>query len=239
MKTQGIGRTLRVEREARRVSLDSISRATMVRRDYLELIDADRLHDLPPGAYAKGFIRAYASYLGLDAGPFVEAYEHQCDQPAPELSAVVRQPVRVPNAAQPRALRIAAGGAVGLLLLLGILGLFRSSEPEEPLPEVSAEVAALLSSPAPNPLGTVVRIEVTGDKTWVEVHEDDEELFAGTLVRGERKRFQADRLRVTVGNPGAVNIRANGHDLGSPPAGESGYTGSFTPRSDTFPANEG
>src|SRR5688572_631425 len=112
-RTMRIGTVLRTARERRQLSLESVARSTMIRRDYLELIDQDELDRLPAGAYAKGFIRAYASHLGLDPAPLVEGYEAQCGSPAPELSSVVRQPLRVPHAAQTRTWRMAA--AVGVL----------------------------------------------------------------------------------------------------------------------------
>lgn len=237
MDTQAIGRALRVERERQRVSLESVARATMVRQDYLELIDDDRLEQLPSGAYAKGFIRSYAAFLGLDPTPFVQAYEERCGRPQPELSAVVRRPVRVPNAAQPRAWRIAAGAAVGLLLVLGLLGAFRSGDAPAQPPEVAADVAQAIDSPAPNPLGAVVRIDVVGERTWVQATVDGQELFQGTLTHGEEKTFKGDRrVYLVFGNAGAVRIFANGQDVGTPD--DPTYRGTFTPSTNELPPSQ-
>ena len=51
---RGIGATLRAERERRHVSLDAVARGTLVRQDFLELIDADRLEELPDRCVREG-----------------------------------------------------------------------------------------------------------------------------------------------------------------------------------------
>lgn len=235
MDRRGIGLKLRTERERRRVSLDTISRATLVRLDYLQLIDADRLDELPAGAYAKGFIRSYASFLGLDPKPYVNAYEHEVDQPAPELSAVVRNPVRVPTAAQPRAWRIAVGAAVGLLVLLGLLGAFRSDDAGGPEPDVSSTIpAGELITPGPNPLGAAVRVVVASDSSWVEVEADGQPVFGETLQEGEERTFRAEReLRIYIARSANVRIDVNGVEQGVPPG--PSYRGVITPASDELP----
>src|SRR5687767_15326467 len=113
-----IGAALRAERERRHISIDAVARGTLVRQDFLELIDADRLEELPAGAYAKGFLRSYVAYLGLDPKPFLEAYEHRCGRPEPELSPLVRRGVRVPPARQKRGWQIALGSTAVLVVLL-------------------------------------------------------------------------------------------------------------------------
>lgn len=237
METQAIGRVLRVERERQRLSLESVARATKVRQDYLELIDTERLDELPAGAYAKGFIRAYAAFLGLDPAPFLQAYEARHGRPEPELSAVVRRPVRVPNAAQPRAWRAAAGIAIGLLLVLGLLGAFGSGEESTPPPEVAADVAESMDSPAPNPLGAVVKVEVVGERSWVQAEADGELIFQGTLTTGEERTFRGeDRVYLVFGNAGAVRLYANGQDVGIPD--DPTYRGAFTPDTTELPPSQ-
>lgn len=238
MDRQGIGLKLRTERERRRVSLDTISRATLVRRDYLELIDENRLHELPAGAYAKGFIRSYACFLGLDPLPYVKAYEHEVEQPAPELSAVVRNPVRVPTAAQPRAWRIGVGAAVALLVILGLLGAFRSGEPEpSPAASTAARAVTELVTPGPNPLGAVVRVAVTSGSSWVEVEADGQAVFAQTLDQGEERTFRAERvLNLYLARARNVTLYVNGVEAGTPDVAE--YRTTITPATEGLPPTD-
>lgn len=198
----------------------------MIRREYLELIDADDLARLPAGAYAKGFIRAYASHLGLDPSPFVRRYEERCGLPSPELSSVVRQPVRVPHAQHPRTWRMAAGAGIAVLLLLGLLGVVRSGESPASATRTTTNLDALaiprtdtaVATPEANPAGAVVRIEVVGQEVWIEGAPDGVVEFAGVLTKGQRRVFRGlDNVRLVVGNSAAVRLRVNGQEVGTPP----------------------
>lgn len=240
----GIGTALRTTRERRQLSLDSISRATMIRRDYLELIDADELHRLPAGAYAKGFIRAYASQLGLDPAPFVHTYEQRCGRPAPELSSVVRHPVRVPRATQPRTWRMAAGAGIAVLLLLGVIGVVRSGDtPAAPPVHNATELGVVAPShgetaePPGNPAGAVIRIDVIGSDVWIEGAPDGTVEYSGVLAKGERRLFRGqDFVRLAVGNASAVRLRVNGQDVGTPPG--TTFRTTVTPRTRGMPPPE-
>src|SRR5687767_11574855 len=110
-----IGAALRAERERRHISIDAVARGTLVRQDFLELIDTDRLEELPSGAYAKGFIRSYVTYLGLDPEPFLSAYDERCGRPEPELSPLVQRGVRVPPPVHRRGWKVAVGSAALLI----------------------------------------------------------------------------------------------------------------------------
>src|SRR5438128_2318091 len=166
--TFSIGAALRAERERASVSLDAVERGTMIRRDFLELIDADRLDELPSGAYAKGFIRAYAAYVGVDPAPLVKAYDERFAAATSELANVVGRPVRVPPDRQRRTWKIAVGSAATVLLVLAALGVFRSDSKPQTLPRVSAAAARVVAQNAPDPLGAIVRVDVVGGPTWIE-----------------------------------------------------------------------
>jgi cytoskeletal protein RodZ len=62
-----IGQQLRQAREARSLSLEQVSQATHIRINYLKAMEAGDFEDLPSPVQARGFLRAYASYLGLEA----------------------------------------------------------------------------------------------------------------------------------------------------------------------------
>lgn len=66
MHMESFGTYLKGEREARKVSLDAISRATKVRRVFLEAIENDQGAAVLPDVVIKGFIEAYARHLSLD-----------------------------------------------------------------------------------------------------------------------------------------------------------------------------
>ncbi len=91
------GAKLRVEREARKVSLAEVAAATKVGTRYLQAIEEEAIERLPGGIFNKGFVRAYAEYLGLDAEELVNdlvaaspSLHTESVEPAPVDSAVFR-----------------------------------------------------------------------------------------------------------------------------------------------------
>lgn len=61
-----IGGLLREAREAQGMTLRDVERATMIRRKYLEAIEAGEFSQMPGEVQLKGFIRNYAAVVGLD-----------------------------------------------------------------------------------------------------------------------------------------------------------------------------
>jgi cytoskeletal protein RodZ len=72
---ESTGQQLRQVRESRAVSLEQASRATHIRLHYLQALEDGRLDMLPSLVQARGFLRAYAAYLGLDAGSMLASLE--------------------------------------------------------------------------------------------------------------------------------------------------------------------
>src|SRR5688572_25341645 len=57
--------------------LQIIADVLHIRYNYLVAIEDGRYEDLPGQAYAIGFVRAYADYLGLDGGEVVRRYKEE------------------------------------------------------------------------------------------------------------------------------------------------------------------
>ena len=71
---ESIGDILREARHNKKVMLEDASRATKIRMDILEKLEAGAFDQLAAPAYTKGFLKIYAVYLGLDSQAIVEAY---------------------------------------------------------------------------------------------------------------------------------------------------------------------
>lgn len=78
-----LGQWLRDARESRGESLDDVSKVTRIGRNYLAAIEQDELDKLPRDAYARGFIRLYAKYLGLSGDEAVLRMEGKSAPPVP------------------------------------------------------------------------------------------------------------------------------------------------------------
>lgn len=79
------GDRLRREREMRGITLDEITESTKISRRHLEALENERFDQLPGGVFAKGFVRAYAHFLGIDEDQAVADYSAAShEQPEPE-----------------------------------------------------------------------------------------------------------------------------------------------------------
>lgn len=69
-----VGAHLKRERELRDISLEEVSRVTRVRLAYLEALEQGRWGGLPADVYVRGYVRAYARFLGLDPEEQIARY---------------------------------------------------------------------------------------------------------------------------------------------------------------------
>ncbi len=68
------GETLKRERESRQISLREISEATKINIRYLDALERNEFRHLPGGVFNKGFVRAFAQFVGVDPEAMVAAY---------------------------------------------------------------------------------------------------------------------------------------------------------------------
>jgi cytoskeleton protein RodZ len=69
---QTIGQRLKIEREEQRLTLEKVFEATRIRVPYLQALEADDLSVLPSPVQARGYLRNYAEFLGLDFESILE-----------------------------------------------------------------------------------------------------------------------------------------------------------------------
>ncbi len=77
-----VGAWLRGARESRGESLDDVARVTRIGKGYLEAIELGEMHKLPSEAYARGFVRLYATHLGLSGDEAVARLKGKGEQPS-------------------------------------------------------------------------------------------------------------------------------------------------------------
>ena len=98
------GDKFRKERERRDIKLEDVSNSTKIGSRMLRAIEEERFDQLPGGVFNKGFIRAYAKYLGLDEEETITGYvaalnlfnsqQWDAEKPAPQPSATERSPAQ-------------------------------------------------------------------------------------------------------------------------------------------------
>lgn len=74
-ETKDIGSVLRQARDAQGVSLEDVSALLKIREDHLQALENNDFDRLPGHVYAIGFIRTYATHLGLNAGELISLFK--------------------------------------------------------------------------------------------------------------------------------------------------------------------
>jgi cytoskeleton protein RodZ len=95
------GETLRRERELRQISLREIAEATKINLRYLDALERDDFRHLPGGVFNKGFVRAYAQFIGIDPETMVTAYLDEERRQQARVARVGAQPAPAPEAEIP------------------------------------------------------------------------------------------------------------------------------------------
>ncbi len=219
---------LRQQREMREITLREISDATKISLRYLEAFEDERFDLLPAIVFAKGFLRQYAKYVGLDPDEAVNRFlvARRGDEPESEDGDEER------TSSSPRrsgawsgwkhVLLVALVAAVLLALVFLVPRLMNggpgSSGSQAPPPGVAPpEVRRppVPAPPAPRPAaGPEAPLTVTLDfrqDCWVEASVDGEPRVAEMRVQGESLQLQAQKkVELRLGDAGAVEIEVNG-----------------------------
>jgi hypothetical protein len=217
----GIGSILAAERIRRGLSLEMAAAATRIRIGHLAAIERGDLEALPGPVYARGYIRAYAAFLGVEAADGEPAAEG-------EGSLSIRRvaPRRVPRLVLTGPLL----GGLGLALLTGLFVLYAwreidsarqdfgpapSARPSaaappiaspEPLPSVLPSAAA----PAARPMAVLVRAT---DQVWIYVEVDGKPYYGPNgrfLAAGDEDGYVGISIKITTGRPAATLISTDG-----------------------------
>ncbi|MCA9845367.1 MAG: helix-turn-helix domain-containing protein [Dehalococcoidia bacterium] len=108
----GLGSWLVEAREARGLTLEDAERDTRISRRYLQALEEEQFTVIPAPVYARGFLRSYSQYLGLDPQEAMARYPREEDAYAPPV-AQTASGGRPQTRQQPRPSRQPAGQEAG------------------------------------------------------------------------------------------------------------------------------
>jgi cytoskeleton protein RodZ len=225
---ESLGKYLKRERENRKISLKEVSKQIKVREPLLKAVEEDRRELLPSVTYLKGFLSAYAKYLGLDPNEVILRYEAESK----------REPIIRPEAFpekrilwNPKVLWMIGGVIIVGFIVLYLL-LSPSQPPVVPLPPKPEAKKTIPQAPSPpvsdvGEKGSVLEekgISLTvkaAERTWVAIQIDDEPVREATFQPGESFTYRAaKRMELVVGNAGGLDMILNERRLEK--IGESG-----------------
>ena len=86
-ETETVGAALRRARLAKKMDVRDVAAYLCIRPRFLEALENGNTKELPGDAYAQGFVRSYAAYLGLDADKTVAEYKREMSGRVAEAEA--------------------------------------------------------------------------------------------------------------------------------------------------------
>jgi transcriptional regulator with XRE-family HTH domain len=216
-----LGEVLAAKRGERGLTIEQAASATRIRAHYLSALESNELERLAAPVYAKGHLRTYALFLGLDPEPLVAMLN-----PAPRD---VRRLLSIGNlAARPRVVITApALAAAGLVLLAGAFSGYAwrqvQADQRPVAPSPTAQVAAVASpgtpvaTPSPQTRPIVVGVRVT-EEVWINAFVDGRPAYADggkTLPAGSLIYFSGVDIKITSGKAASTFITIDGRAVGA------------------------
>lgn len=218
-----IGSSLREARLRQAVELPEAEAATKIRAKYLRALEDEQFEVLPAQTYVKGFLRAYADFLGLDGQLYVDEYNSRY---VPGEEEPLMRPRRGGGAS--RAHRRIESSVVALALIgiataaaLVIVAWKWGGTSPSTLPSFDAAVAPTTTratSPPRQQRPFSVELLAVRGPTWVSVRRGSQTgpvLFDGTIGKGKSQGFTQKRVFVNVGVPRNLVVKVAGRRLGA------------------------
>lgn len=214
-----IGQALAAKRGERGLSIEQVAASTRIKREHIRALEEEDFSHFSAPVYAKGYLRTYAAYLGLDAEDLIRRMPNLWDRPSLALGLEKRD-------RRPRALLTTpAVAAAGLVLLAGIFAGYawrqvvadqRSvASIASPSPATTAPATAV-ASPAIQARPIVVGVRVT-DVVWINAVVDGNPQYGDsgrTLPAGSIVYFTGLDVKITSGKASATYITIDGRNLG-------------------------
>jgi cytoskeleton protein RodZ len=237
-----IGAQLRTAREAKGISVGTLSQRIRIQPRVLSAIELDDSSSMPPRPFGRGFVRAYAEEVGLDPDRTVREYFAQFPSTVtagiPDIRDRSTRVVRDADFTPPSQWSGFAAAVVILLLVVAAAVIFgrRGGAPHEPqavgtsggsvatpAATESRPAAAAVETPpsatpqAPSapaaPARPLTLVLTASRPCWVTADADGRRATFRTLQAGDHETISADReIVLRVGDAGAVSWTLNGRE---------------------------
>jgi transcriptional regulator with XRE-family HTH domain len=221
-----IGRVLAEARERAGKSLKDVERVTKIRAKYIEALENDQFGLIPGDAYVRGFIRSYATYLGIDPEPLIEQYRAEYEHPVRYEAKVFAE---IPSRTKQHSIlkRVLLFLLVLAVLFVGVLSWAAymagrvSKHTTQEQPSLIKKTQATKIKPTVKKEKTkvvtlLVKLTAIDERgCWIRAKVDKEIIFEGLLEKGEYKEFKVEKsLSVKAGNARGLEVRVNGKRMG-------------------------
>jgi hypothetical protein len=196
-----IGYSLKAARERQGIDLTEAELATKIRAKYIRALEEEDFDALPADTYARGFLRTYADYLGLDGEIYVDEYASRFhndewdDEPRSVRSRTPR-PRRERTIERRAVVLVLAGIALITALVVVAWKFSNDNPPKTPAFGNHKPVAGLVL----HGVGKGTRIVIRQSSRTGRL------LFRGTLTPGRVEPFTGTRFWYHARRPSGVRI---------------------------------
>jgi len=231
-----LGEKLRQAREERGISISEVAEQTRISSLYLKSIEDDNYKPLPGGIFNKGFVKAYAKYVGIDEQEALQDYarlvaenEERYEDAQPKYRPEVLTDDHSASSLVPT---IVFAGIILALMTGGILFVVSYIQNQPDSPVVSNNTASNAANSASNAelsntdtsntsTPNEIRVEFTALSDKVSVTSTvDGTVGSDEVLPGVPKTYTARqglRLRYYRGFADKVQISLNGKQVAPPP----------------------
>lgn len=223
-----IGPTLREARSRRKLDLSEVEATIKIRVRYLQAIENEEWDALPGGAYTRGFIRTYASYLGLDGERLADDYRRSTGPPSGERAPKRVEPVPTgmrrtgPRLSGRLLIAVVCLALIAVLVGVALAGGGGGSSNSSPAAGEEGKGAEKGKEEAPDAAakpGVAVRLAATAE-VWVCVLDTAERPLVDGQILAEGEGvgpFRSKSFELAFGN-GSVTMFVDGRRADIPPS---------------------
>ena len=245
-----VGLTLRIARERRGLSIPQLAATTKIPSGVLKALEDNAFEKMPGGIFTRGFIRAYAREVGLDAEEMIQEFLSETAATLPPAPGTQAQREGAVEEIDQLQIDLDGPGSrpdwgyalIVAALVVGFVS-FNRSDASEGARTSSAEVVETATpvatagtiSEAVATTGGALRVEMHArGECWVKAVVDGRTVVARLLQPGDRVTTDAQHdVVLRVGDPGAFSYSINGQP--GRPLGEAGTPVTVRFTRDGFP----
>jgi cytoskeleton protein RodZ len=167
------GQILKENRERKNISISEVAIATKINVKALQAMEAGDTENLPPKTFLRGFVRSYASYLGLEVDSIMNTFQEEMGSTKPKAAAPEEQqstPTRTKPTSQeandainPRSSIAVKAGVVAVILAVVVLIFFVKKKMESYEKETVVESPSGITSLPKDPSAPPTPPSTSGD----------------------------------------------------------------------------
>jgi len=216
-----VGERLKAARTQKGLSLEDVHRVTKIQLNILQAIEEGRLEEVLNPAYARIFLKRYATYLGLDGAVVVQEYlggKEPTVQPSIPLEPKIEHAHEIPTPRHSWILPAVLGitGLIGMAFFIHLsVNLYHTLQQQRNLPPTATPAESSTKSDfIVNPSKALQLGIHTTDRVWLQIKADGDVIFQGVLPKGAQENWTAKKaLEIWTGNAGAMRLFLNGKPL--------------------------